>query len=114
MKIDLVNDLGAPVAVTAIDLITETAKPEWNEWAAYAVAIGGYVGSWMGWGGTFVKNAGIAAFPWAAKKVYDRVRGGATSSLALRKSARPGVHRMPISRYPAPAYAEEFQGVRLD
>lgn len=114
MKFDLVNDLGAPAAVTAIDLVTEATVPEWNEWAAYLVAGGSYIGAFMGWGGDFVKNMGIAAFPWAAKKIYDRVRGGVTSRpshLTLRRVARPVAN---ISRYPAPAYSDEFAGVRLD
>lgn len=109
MRIDFVNDLGAPLAVTAVDLVTETVKPEWNEWAAYACAALGYGGSYMGYGGQFVKNFGIASFPWAAKKVYERIKG-ATSSGTSR-----GVRRLSkIARYPAPAYTDEFADVRLD
>lgn len=112
MKIDLVNDIGAPVAVTAVDLITETTIPQYNEWAAYILAVGGYVGAWQNMGGEFVKNIGIASFPWAAKKIYERVRAmGGTTQLALHKVARPGSK---VSRYPAPAYSDEFAGVRLD
>ncbi len=108
MRIDLVNDLGAPVAVTLVDLTVESTKPEWNEAAAYVLAGAGYVGAVMGYGGDFVKNVGIASFPWAAKKIYERVRGtGVSAPLSLRKVSR-------VTRYPAPAYSEEFAGVRLD
>lgn len=108
MAIKMVPDLGAPVAVTAVDLITESYAPDYNEWAAYILAVGGYVGGWMGWGGDFTKNVGIASFPWAAKKLYERVKGGAGSParrMAFRRSA--------VSRYPGPASETPFQGVRL-
>ena len=75
--IRMVPDVGAPLAVTAIDLVTETAAPEWNEWAAYGVTGVAYGMALVGRGpGEFVKNMGIAAFPWAAKKLYSRVRAG--------------------------------------
>ena len=110
MRIDPINDLGAPLAVTAVDLFTETAQPQWNEWAAYILAGGGYLGAMQGFGGEFVKNIGIASLPWAAKKIYNRVRStGGTSQLALRK-----VSRGTVTRYPAPAFSEEFAGVKLD
>lgn len=110
MRIDLLNDLGAPAAVTVVDLALESTRPDWNEWGAYIMAGAGYIGAWQGFGGDFVKNVGIASFPWAAKKIYERVRGTAVNSqLALRKVARHSV-----ARYPAPAYSEEFAGVRLD
>ena len=101
MGIRLMEDLGAPAVVVGVDLVTETAAPDWNEWIAYIMAAGGYVGAWMGWGGDFMKNVGIASFPWAAKKVYERVRGGTTK---LSKH---------VSRYPAPATKTPFQGSRL-
>lgn len=107
MEIKLVPDVVAPVTVVAVDLITETvAEGKWNEWAAYILAAGGYASAFMGWGGDFMKNVGIASFPWAAKKIYDRVRGGATSG-----SSRLAFRR--VSRYPAPATEGPFQGIRL-
>lgn len=109
MAIKLVSDLGAPLAVTAVDLVTETAAPDWNEWAAYIMAVGGYLGGWMGWGGDFLKNVGIASFPWAAKKIYERARGGASAKASQRLSFK----RSAVSRYPAPAYQTPYQGVKL-
>jgi len=107
MAIRLVPDVGAPLAVTAVDLITETTAPDWNEYAAYIMAAGGYLGAFMGWGGDMVKNVGIASFPWAAKKIYERVRGGMTT-----KASRLAF-RAPVSRYPAPATKTPFEGTRL-
>ena len=104
MSIKIVPDLGAPIAVVAVDLITESvAEGKWNEWAAYIFAVGGYLGGCMNWGGDFTKNIGIASLPWAAKKVYDRVRGGTTRPVSLRR----------VTRYPAPAVHKEFQSIRL-
>lgn len=107
MAIKMVPDLGAPIAVVGVDLITETAAPDWNEWAAYLMAAGGYVGAFMGWGGDFVKNVGIASFPWAAKKVYQRVKGGAVGSRLSYKRAAG------VSRWPAPAAKTPFEGIRI-
>jgi len=108
MAIKMVEDLGAPIAVVAVDLITETTAPTYNEWAAYILAGGGYIGAFMGWGGPFLKNVGIASLPWAAKKIYNRVKGGAGASrrLSFRQAG--------VSRLPAPAYSVPFQGVKLD
>jgi len=70
----LINDLGAPIAVTAIQLGVETAKPEWEEYASYVVAAGSGVAFYMGYGGDFVKNMMVASIPWAARNIYDRVK----------------------------------------
>ena len=107
MAIKMVPDLGAPVAVTAVDLLTETAAPDWNEWVAYIMAGGGYLAGFMGWGGDFIKNVGIASFPWAAKKLYERMKGGAGAS------SRLSFRRAGVSRYPAPATKTPFEGARL-
>jgi len=111
MNIRPMEDLVAPLAVTAIDLTFESQKPEWNTYASYIVAGGAYLAAVMGKPrGDFVKNMGIASFPWAAKNIYRQVRGLA--------AAKPAVSRLafkskPVSRYPAPAFDAQFQGTRL-
>jgi len=75
----MVPDVGAPLAVTAVDLVTEATAPNWNEWLSYLSVGAGYISGIMGWGGDFMKNYGIASFPWAAKNVYSRVKGGVDS-----------------------------------
>lgn len=109
MAIRVVPDLGAPLAVTAVDLMTETWASNWNEWAAYIAAAGGYLGAFMGWGGDFTKNVGISSFPWAAKSLYNRVKGGATT----RTSKNLAFRRSSVQRYPAPATESQYAGVKL-
>ena len=107
MAIRMVEDIGAPLAVTAIDLIVEKTKPEWNTWASYIVAVGSYVGAWMGWGGPFVKNMGIASFPWAAKNIGRQVgfiTAGTPGRVAYRRVA---------GRWPAPSNEPPFGAARL-
>lgn len=112
MAINWTNDLGAPLAVTAIDLTIEATRPEWNEWASYLTAGLGYaaaIGMWRGLGivgGDFLKNMGIAAMPWAAKNIYERVRGGMTSPVRRLSMQK-------VSRWPAPLVEEPFGGARM-
>ena len=112
MAIRLMEDLGAPIAVTVVDLATEGMIPaageegvNWNEMISYVMAVGGYAAAWMHFGGDFMKNVGIASMPWAAKSIYRRVvkKEGVSSRLAYRR----------VSRYPAPATKSPFQGVKL-
>lgn len=110
MAIRLVEDVGAPLVVVAADLFSETAAPAWNEPLSYVAAIGGYLGAGMGFGGPFIKNIGIASLPWAAKKLYTRVRTMMpAASMASRMTFRPAG----IARYPAPQEQSPFQGVKL-
>ena len=89
----LMEDVGAPLAVTAIDLVTETMAPQWNSWAAYGVAAFGYAGEMFRYGNQFTKNMGIAAFPWAAKALYDTIRGGMSRPAPIKRMARVAVRR---------------------
>ena len=107
MAINFVDDIGAPLAVVAADLVIETIKPEWNEYASYVIAGGAYLANQMGWvRGDFVKNVGIAALPWAAKNLYNRVKGGVSSPVNRLTMRR-------VTRWPAPTYNPEFEGARL-
>lgn len=100
MSIKVKNDIGAPLVVTAADLISETVAPQYNEPLALVGAVGGYLAAWQGWGGDFVKNIAIASFPWAAKKLYVRFKGmGGVSRVATKASS--------VSRN----YQPEFKGV---
>lgn len=112
MAVKIVNDVGAPLVVTAVDLATASfASGKYQSWADYIMAVGGYVGAFMGWGGDFVKNVGIASFPLAAERIYDKVRG---ISSPVSHAANPMTfHRAAVSRYPAPAMNPNMQGVRL-
>ncbi len=105
MSIKLMPDVGAPLAVTAINLVVKTVQPGWDEWAKYIIAGGGYALAMMNWGGDFVKNMAIAELPSAAEKLYDRVV--ATPVTSQRLAFRG------VSRYPAPAEQSPFDGVKL-
>jgi len=107
VAINWVEDLGAPLAVVAIDLSLETTAPDWNEWASYAVVALGYTSDILGIGpknNMFVKNMAIAATPWAAKHIYTRVRA-ATGGVS-RKGSRVG-------RWPAQLVEQPFGGARM-
>ena len=116
------EDLGAPAVVAAANIAVGETKPEWERPVGIGLALVGYVlGGAMGMGGNFVKNIGIAAAPWALTGIYDYVRGaiggasGVVSSpsrLRLQPAAVfAGANG--IARHPAPAYVDEFEGVRL-
>lgn len=92
MRIKMVEDFGPPIAVTAVDLLTEEFVPQYNEWASYIMAAGGYVAGMMGFGGQFVMNMGMAALPLAARNIRDRVKSGMTGKVAgSRMSFRPAM-----------------------
>lgn len=103
MAIRWVDDLGAPVAVAAVNIASRTGIPEYHDWIVYAMTIAGYVGGFMGWGGTFLKQVGVSSLPLTADKIYERVRGGVGGRLAFRS----------VSRYPAPATKTPYEGVKL-
>ena len=83
--IRIVEDVVAPGAVAAVDILTLEVAPEANEWAAYGMAAIGYVGAAMRMGGQFVNNIGHAAFPLAARNVYARIK--ATQGTSRRASS---------------------------
>ena len=103
--IRVVPDVGAPLAVAAVNIATRTVFPVQHDWFVYGMTAVGYVAAWMGWGGDFVKQVGVSSLPLTADKLYDRFAGGTpvSSKLAMRK----------VSRYPAPAREMEFKGVKL-
>ena len=106
MAINWINDLGAPLAVTAIDLVVESSFPQYDEYAAYILAGGSWLATAMGWARSdFVKNLAIASTPLAARKIYDRVKG--VSSPVRGLSTRR------VSRWPAPLVEHPFGGARL-
>ena len=108
MTIRLVEDVGAPLAVTAVDLIIETTRPDWTKWATYAMAAGGYLADFLNWGkGDFAKNVGIAALPAAARNIYEQVKGVGSPVSSRRLSLRK------VSRWPAPVEEQPFGGARL-
>jgi len=108
MGIRLVEDVGAPLTVVAVDLVIESTKPEWAKWATYAMAAAGYASAQFGWiKGDYIKNVGIAALPAAARNIYEQVRGMSSPV----RSRRLSLSR--VGRFPAPLVEQPFGGTRL-
>ena len=113
--IKLVPDVGAPVVVVGVDLITQEYAPDWNEWASYIMAGGAYIATALGLvkgsGGEFVKNMGIASLPLAARHIVDRIRQPATSRQAGAPAARLALRRVnsPASQPLSRQFQPEFQ-----
>ena len=103
MSLDWKNDLGAPLAVTAVNIVARKFLPNYYDWVVYGVTAAAYVMAATNRGGQFVKNVGIAELPLAADKLYSRITTGAVSGRVQREQ-----------RYPAPAFNTEFGGLKLD
>lgn len=108
MAIKIVEDVGAPLAVAAVNIASRTVFPAYHDYVVYGMTLLGYGAAFMGWGGNFVKQMGVSSLPLTADKIYERVRGGTAVS------SRLGFRRSSVSRYPAVAPTTQFQGVRLD
>jgi len=105
--IRLVEDVGAPALVFAADWGADYADSKsaatafkWNRPMGIGLAAIGYIaGGWLGYGGQFVKNLGIASFDWGANAIkgYIQEAGGV--------SARPVSQRVAVRQrvgsYPA-------------
>ena len=105
MSIKFAEDIGAPLAVVAVDLASESMAPQYNEALAYAAALGGGAAAYMNKGGDFAKNIMIAAIPWAAKKAYVRVRA-MMGGTATARVAHYGMNRMGSRVGAKPQFAE--------
>jgi len=106
MSIKMGPDVGAPLAVAGVSLVSETIWPQYSNWFTYGMTAVGYASGFFGWGGDFLKNIGVSSMPLTAKLIYDQVRTPAAVSkgVAFRRS---------VARYPAPAQEAPFQGVKL-
>lgn len=102
MAIRMMEDVGAPLVVTAVNIVGRTTFPTYHDWVIYGMTALGYVGGWMGWGGDFVKQMGVASLPLSADKLYEKFKSPVTR-MGLRS----------VSRYPAPASQSPFEGIRL-
>jgi len=111
--IRLVEDVGAPALVFAADWGTDYADSKsaatsfkLNRPMGIGLAALGYiVGGWLGYGGTFVKNLGIASFDWGANAIkgYIQEAGGVS-----RAAQRVAVHsRAGVRSYPAQPHDRE-------
>lgn len=103
MGIKIVEDVGAPLAVTAVDLLTTQYAPEYNDIANYVMTGAGYLAAGLGFGGKmqdFLLKVGIASLPLTARALKAKF---ATPSVP--PVSRVGATRFALSRsvrsYPA-------------
>ena len=119
MAIRVMDDLGAPAVVFAVNKIIDTQKPTWERPVGIGLAAAGYIlGGVMGIGGNFMKNVGIAAAPWAFEGIYSYIKestapvtplGGRTSSrLSMRPASRASVEGIARSYQPEFEQASAF------
>lgn len=107
--IKLVPDVVAPATVVAVDLVAESYAPTWTKWIDGIMTAGGYaLGGWLGWGGDFVKNLGIASAPITMRNIYDAVRGGggASRKLSYRATSTRGMSQA-VSRIPVAPFESD-------
>ena len=107
--IKMVDDFGAPAVVALADIATSEKKESWNKPLGIGISAASYLlGGFMGIGGNFVKQMGVASFPWAAGSIYQYIKEAAP--ISARTSSKVSSR---IGRYPAPAHAEGFENIRL-
>lgn len=101
MAIKMMEDVVPQVVVAGIDLVTQKTLPDWNRWVVYGMTVLGYVGGFMGWGGSFVKEIGKASLPLSARQLTETIAGGTSSRvranrLAFRPAQRAGGIGIPV------------------
>lgn len=106
----LVEDIGAPVAVAAVDIAMEKFALAYHDWAIYAMTALGYIGAYMNFGGDFVKQVGVASAPLTLRKLYEKF---AITGVPRMTAFNPALAYQQVSRYPADVYTSEFAGNRL-
>jgi hypothetical protein len=109
--IRIVEDVGAPALVTAVDMITLETVPQYNEIASYVMTGVGYGVAALGIGGSkmqdFLLKVGIASLPLTARAIYARVKTGQGTSRVAGAARLALKNRAPVSR----SYQPEFEGV---
>lgn len=98
--IRVVEDVGAPLLVWGADWGTSgVTTVKYNRPVGIGLAAAGYIlGGWLGYGGTFMKNIGIASFPWAANAIKSYIEEAGVTGKAPTSRVRVG-HK--IGSYPA-------------
>lgn len=107
MAIRVVEDVGAPVVVSLVNIMTRTGMPEWHDTIVYAMTALGYAADFFRFGGDFTKMIGVSSLPLTIDKLYERFKGvPVTGRVGYRSAGR-------VARYPAPAQQAPFQSARL-
>lgn len=118
MRIDIVNDVIPPVAVTAVEIFADPARTSQTIMGQplqrilnYVMTGGGYLAAAMGWGGKysdFLKKVAIASAPATLIGLYNSIAAPTTPATISRP-----ISMRRVARYPGPASESPFQAVRL-
>jgi hypothetical protein len=110
----IVEDLGAPLAVTAVDILTMEVAPDWNEYSSYILTGVGYLAGFFmpGKWSPFLTNLGVASLPLTARHIYERIKGTPATRRAIataqRMALQPVSKRAPSTRV-GREYEDEFK-----
>jgi hypothetical protein len=116
MTIKLVPDVAVPAGVFVADWATSkydegATGMKLNRPVGIGLAVLGYAGAMLGWGGDAVKNIGIASFDWAANSIvgYIKERSKTAAQATSRMERIPVQTRFHESRTVYPTPGEEVQ-----
>jgi len=94
---------GADYGTSELDKTSAADAIKWNRPVGIGLAALGYIlGGWLGIGGPFVKNMGIASFDWGATSIVEYIKeaGGVGGRVSRGQPvARLASHR--VGSYPA-------------
>lgn len=114
MSIRLVEDVGAPAAVVAVDMLTLEMAPNYNEIASYLMTGVGYAAGFFLRGkiGDFLTTMGVASLPLTCRAIRERVKQpvaqrASASRMAFRHtSAAPSGNPGGVGRLYQPEFEE--------
>lgn len=105
--IRVVSDIGAPLAVSAVNIVGRTTMPQYHDYLVYGMSALGLVAGYMNWGGDFVKQMGVSSLPLTVDKIYERV----TATPVTRARAIPAAARVAtrVSQTPGPGFTKNLE-----
>jgi len=111
--IRLVEDVGAPVAVAAIDILTSEMAPDYNEMASYIMTGAGYLGGFFlkGTTGDFMTRMGAASLPLTARAIRERIKQPVTRRAGVANQPRLVLRNVPGGTPVSRSYDREFESV---
>jgi hypothetical protein len=103
--LDPIPDLVAPAVVAIADQLTLSQAPTYNEYVCYGLTAVGYIAGFLGFGGAFVKNLGIASLPLTVRHLKTRLSTGVTG-VGRTMSYRPAGVGRAIGQTTVPEYGD--------
>lgn len=104
----IVEDVGAPLAVTAVDILTLEMAPDWNEYSSYILTGVGYLGGFFmpGKWSAFLTQLGATSLPLTARHIYERVKAGTPTA---RRATSSRMALQPLSRAAGSPVSRSYQ-----